>query len=75
MIEPKKPNVDLSIQDCIVILENIRERGKAYDEHYPLYSKEYCEQLAGIESLAIEKVILILKNQESQFDQSEDHIH
>lgn len=63
LIEVVKPEMDITVDDCITILENIRERGRFYDEHYQLYSKEYCEQLAGIEALAIDKVILLLRNQ------------
>lgn len=56
MIEVVKPSEDISVEDCITILENIRERGSLYDEYLP-YPIEYCEQLAGIEALAIDKVI------------------
>ena len=63
MIEVHKPTEDISVEDCIAILENIRERGQFYDEYYPKYSKKYCEQLAGIEALAIDKVIGLLRNQ------------
>ena len=63
LIEVVKPSEDISVEDCIVILENIRERGRLYDEYLP-YPKEYCEQLAGIEALAIDKVIGLLRNPE-----------
>lgn len=64
MIEVVKPSEDISVEDCITILENIRERGRFYDEYYPKYSKKYCELLAGIEALAIDKVIGLLRNPE-----------
>lgn len=54
----------MSVEDCIKVLENIKERGKSYSEAYPLFSKEYCEQLAEVEALAIDTVISILRNWE-----------
>ena len=62
MIEVVKPSEDISVEDCITILENIRERGRLYDESltFPI---EYCEQLAGIEALAIDKVIELLSRE------------
>ncbi len=54
----------MSVEDCIKVLENIKERGKAYPEVYPLFSKEYCEKLAEVEALAIDTVISILRNRE-----------
>ena len=62
VIEVVKPSEDISVDDCITILENIRERGRLYDEYLP-YPKEYCEQLAGIEALAIDKVIELLSRE------------
>lgn len=54
----------MSVEDCIKVLENIKERGKSYPEAYPLFSKEYCEKLAEVEALAIDTVISILRNRE-----------
>lgn len=66
MIEVKNPGIDLTVDDCITILENIKERGKFYDETLPCADQEdvktYCEHLAGLEALAIDKVIELLKN-------------
>lgn len=65
MIQPKQPeNVCLTNVDCIAILENMKKRTCFYDEHYGHMGKEYCEFLAGIEQLAIDKAILAIQNQE-----------
>jgi hypothetical protein len=54
----------MSVEDCIKVLENIKERGEAYPEAYLHFTKEYCEKLAEVEALAIDTVISILRNRE-----------
>lgn len=54
----------MSVEDCIKVLENIKERGKSYPEAYLHFTKEYCEKLAEVEALAIDTVISILRNRE-----------
>lgn len=64
MIEPiKLEDMDLSTEDCITILENIKNRARFHDETFPFMDKEYCERLAGLERLALEKAISALRNQ------------
>jgi len=47
----------MSVEDCIKVLENIKERGKSYPEAYSHFSKEYCEKLAEVEALAIDEAL------------------
>jgi hypothetical protein len=56
-----KGGKEMSVEDCIKVLENIKERGKSYPETYSHFSKEYCEKLAEVEALAIDTVISILR--------------
>lgn len=54
----------MSVEDCIKVLENIKERGSLFEFPYLVYGKEYCEKLAEVEALAIDTVISILRNRE-----------
>ena len=65
MENEKKPREELSIMECIVVLENMKGRTKQYETMFPFYSKEYIDHLAGLDKMVIDKVISILRNQES----------
>ena len=62
MIKPKDVDISLSDNDCIAILDSLKERGKHYDEFYKYFGEEYCEILAGIEKVAIDRAIEALRN-------------
>ena len=57
MIEVKKPSEDISIEDCIALLELVRDLISRYEENHQIYTKEYCKQIAKLEVLAIDNVI------------------
>jgi hypothetical protein len=61
MVQRKIPSVNFSTQDCIAVLENMQERTKHYDKMYPHFSKEYCEELAGMDCLVLNLTIEKLK--------------
>lgn len=64
MITPQRnEKLVLTNEDCIAILDNLKKRTNFYDEQFGYMGKEYCEQLAGIELLAIDRAILALQNQ------------
>lgn len=63
MIEPRILEGDISAENAILILENLRGRARFYDGTYSYMGKEYCELLAGIDQAAIDKAISALQNQ------------
>ena len=62
--EKKALSEEFSIDECIYVLENIKNRHKYYADLMPLFSKEYCENLAKLDAAVIDRVISILKNRE-----------
>jgi hypothetical protein len=51
------------IEDCILILENMKERTKQYPVMYASYGEEYSSTLAKVDFAALDKAISVLKSQ------------
>ena len=65
MKEKKLPTVqEPSDEQCILVLENLRERTKNYDILFRHYPKDYLDRLAETDTTVLNKVISILKNRE-----------
>lgn len=64
MENEKKLPEELSIMECIVVLENMKDRTKQYETMFPFYSKEYIDHLADLDQTVLDKVISILINRE-----------
>lgn len=64
MENEKKLPEELSVEECVMVLENMRERTKRYGDMFPLYPADYVWKLAEYESEVLDKVISILRNRE-----------
>ena len=63
-LEEKKKKVaqgDVCVEDCISILEGMKERAKQYPVIGALYGDEYVSTLAKVEGAALDKAITALK--------------
>ena len=74
MIQPTVPNgFSLTDDDCIQILENLKKRTRFYDSQFGYMGDDYCELLAGIESLALDTAISALKDRGRPIDRQVAH--
>ena len=64
MPNEKKLPGELSVEECVMVLINMRERTKRYGDMFPLYPADYVQKLSEYESEVIDKVISILINRE-----------
>lgn len=64
MEETKKSSNELSVEECVMVLINMRERTKRYGDMFPLYPADYIQKLSEYESVVLAKVISILRNRE-----------
>lgn len=64
MENEKKLPEELSVEECVIVLINMRERTKRYGDMFPFYSKEYIDHLADLDQTVLDKVISILINRE-----------
>ena len=62
--ERKINSEEMTIEDAIDILRNLKERTRQYAELYSYYPISYTNQLAALDSRAIDTVIEALKNRE-----------
>lgn len=71
MIDPHKHDHEFegqepTIQACITHLRILQNRTEQYDEMFPFKPREHCEILAGLDYFFFEKIIEILKAEESR---------
>lgn len=65
MGEKKLPTVqEPSNEECILVLENLKERTTRYGSLFRHYPKDYLDRLAETNATVLNKVISILKNRE-----------
>lgn len=64
MENEKKLPEELSVEECVMVLENMRKRTKRYDGMFPLYPADYVQKLSEYEAEVLDKVISILRNRE-----------
>lgn len=62
MEETKKSSTEPSIEDCIMVLENLMERTKNYESMFELFPKDYVDLIAEHERAALSRVISIMKS-------------
>ena len=60
--EKLRDEAELTEEECIVVLENLRERTKTYESMFRFYPKDYLERLADQDRAALDKAISILKS-------------
>ena len=71
MIDPHKYDHEFegqepTIQACITHLRILQNRTEQYDEMFPYKTREDCEILAGLDYFFFERIIEILKAEESR---------
>lgn len=71
MIDPHKYDYEFegqepTIQACITHLRILQNRTEQYDAMFPSESREHCEILASLDFFFFEKIIEILKAEESR---------
>lgn len=64
MEEMKKSSTEPSIEDCIMVLENLMERTKNYESMFEFFPKYYVDLLAEHERAVLSKVISIMRSLE-----------
>lgn len=65
MEEKKLPTVrEPSNEECILVLENLKERTNNYDILFRHYPKDYIDRLVRHDTAVLDKIISILKNRE-----------
>ena len=61
MTEHEHQAPELTLEDSISVLRNMKRRTREYGEIYGYMGEEYCRRLAEVERLAIDNVILALE--------------
>lgn len=55
-----------SVEECVLVLENLKHRTTQYDILFRHYPKDYIERLAAHDVAVLDKIISILKNREPE---------